>query len=185
LGNNYLHVKLFTQSREVDLQQQRTSPSTQTAPQMISTSRFKSFIRKISSGDKNDEILDARDAKVPAQGLAPKNKCVALKRNLALCQSCSRISSITPEFTGIFEDHTLHLNAAALLARSNLCGLCRLVKCQIGGVMTRTDLNHLPSTISLRKHQTPGKMWLHAYGLNLGELQWFAHPSEFKQPYLW
>lgn len=43
--------------------------------------------------------------------------------------------------------------------------------------MTRTDLNHLPSTIALRQHQTPGKMWLHAYGLNLGELQWFAHPN--------
>jgi hypothetical protein len=155
---NYLHVKLFTQSWAVACQQQRTSPSTQNAAQMISTSRFKSFIRKVSSRDKNE---------------------------LALCQSCSRISSITPELTGSLESHTLHLNAAALLAHSDFCGLCRLVKYQIGGVMTRTDLNHLPSTIALRQHQTPGKMWLHAYGLNLGELQWFAHPSEFTQPCLW
>lgn len=90
-----------------------------------------------------------------------------------LCRSCSCIPY--PAFDG----YVLHNSAESLLSASKFCALCRLVRYQLGRVMTRADLVHVSSTITLSAHKTPGKMWLHAYRLHLGELQCFAHPSEF------
>lgn len=39
-------------------------------------------------------------------------------------------------------------------------------------------------TVSLHRHETPGKLWIRALGLKLGELHFYAHPGETYRVYL-
>jgi len=164
---------------------------------MISTSRFKHLIHKVSHRDKNHKTLDPKaaaqelDRRIDHNRTLDSNAAQALGRQniddkapgqeFSLCQSCSRILSAAievPDGYTLPEGYALYANARALLRYSDFCGLCKLVRCQIGGVIKRADVRNTHSTITLKAHSMQGKMWLHAYGLHLGELQWFAHPSK-------
>jgi hypothetical protein len=107
-------------------------------------------------------------------------------REFPLCRSCSGISSTAVQAP---DGYVLHENTESLISSSRSCKLCRLVRSQLCGVIDRVavidsasklrSIHH--SQITLRAHKTRGKIWLHAYRLHLGELQWFTDPGEFLQ----
>jgi hypothetical protein len=125
-----------------------------------------------------DEIM-ALDAKAIAKRKTKKKDKGKPDRKSALCRSCSGISSaeIQTEL-----GYLLHMNPRSLISSSHYCRLCRLIRRQLGGAMTRGDLDR-GSSVKLKAHKTPGKIWVHAYGLHLGELQWFADTSKLMWPY--
>lgn len=144
--------------------------------------KFRAVLQKRHTEDSNQQLILGDEtvglyAMGSTQGLGQESSGTENKdpfQTFTLCRSCSGIASTS------FEVHSyvLHDNAESLLSASHCCPLCRLVKYQLGRVMTRADLVHVPSSIKL-VHKIPGKLWFHAYGLHLGELQFFAHPSEF------
>jgi hypothetical protein len=125
-----------------------------------------------------DEIM-VLDAEAIAKRLSKKKDNGKPNKKSALCRSCSGISS-----TGIqrHSGYVLHMNSRSLIFSSHYCRLCRLIRYQLGGAITRGDLDQ-GSSVTLKAHKTPGKIWIHLYGLHLGELQWFADTSKLIRLY--
>ncbi|KAG4423022.1 hypothetical protein IFR04_003798 [Cadophora malorum] len=136
---------------------------------MISTSRFKYLIHKVSQRDKNHKTLDPKaaaqelDRRIDHNRTSDSNAAQALGRQniddkapgqeFSLCQSCSRILSAAIESLMVI----LYLK-----------------------VMLSTRMpehSYVIQTFAGYASRMQGKMWLHAYGLHLGELRWFAHPN--------
>jgi hypothetical protein len=122
--------------------------------------------------------LDVNGSTQPDIRIEPDNQLSSI------CQSCSGISSTVIQSPG---GYVLHMSPSSLVSSSRSCSLCRLVRIQLQGAIDRIAVNDSLSwdrhtvrdeRITLRGHRTPGKIWLHMLGLHLGELQWFAYPSE-------
>jgi hypothetical protein len=99
-----------------------------------------------------------------------------------LCQRCHGVS-----FGGIEEDYVLHSGFGSLITSSDSCAMCKIVKQSLRSVIKQwIDGGKEPGekAISLHRHETPGKLWIRALSLKLGELHFYAHPGESFRVYL-
>jgi len=142
--------------------------------------RLKDLTRKITTSRRLTKLLDHRVPENDDRNL--KAVCLSTRccyqsidkqqrdRNTALCERCANIP-----FGEFWDPYPLHYRISSLVSSSDSCPLCRLVRYQLSGAVGRL---HASSDITLQPHSKPWRIWLHAFGLHMGELQWFANSGE-------
>jgi len=96
--------------------------------------------------------------------------------NPDLCEACAGI----PFGTTAWRKYRPHYTVESLVSSADSCPLCRLMMYQLRGIVERgRDESHDrlgwgEANIGLDEHPKDWRVWLRAYGLYMGELQWFA-----------